>query len=234
MTEDIIPSFADLRTLLWDYGSIIRGRWLACRVQMISEFYGCPSGVHGAKTNSCFIDVQTGIDKTATTLMPVLAGAIGIGAAGHLENALTFCPEQLVIDAEIAQAVRHMLGGIEVGDDAAAEALDAIGRVGPGGNFLADEHTLDHIRDEVRPSPLFHCYGWDSSRSADFQTVVERARRMAADLMSAAPLPPAPGGKGSHPVATTQPVLTGQQEAEIGQIVAEAAARLGVEDPAPW
>ena len=92
MTVDIIPSFADPRSLLWDYGSIIRGRWLATRVQMISEFYGCPSGVHGAKTNSCFVDVQCGIDKTVTTLMPILAGAVGIGVCGQLENALTFCP----------------------------------------------------------------------------------------------------------------------------------------------
>ncbi len=216
MTVDIIPSFADPRTLLWDYGSLIRGRWLATRVQMISEFYGCPSGVHGAKTNSCFVDIQSGIDKTASTLMPILAGAIGIGTAGHLENALTFCPEQLVIDAEIAQAVRHMLGQIAVNDDTLA--LDAITRVGAGGNFLNDDHTLDHFSGEIRTSQLFECCAWETAHAANRQSVAERARQIAAGHMHADP----------------SRVLTRDQEKAIAEIVKEAADELGVEDPAPW
>ncbi|MFO7898430.1 MAG: trimethylamine methyltransferase family protein [Planctomycetota bacterium] len=216
MTVDIVPSFADHRTLLWDYGSILRGRWLATRVQMISEFYGCPSGVHGLKTNSCFVDAQCGMDKVATTLMPVLAGAIGIGVCGQLENALTFCPEQLVIDAEIARCVRNMLRAAEVSDDTLA--LDAIGRVGPDGNFLTDPHTLDRIRDEVQPSRLFDCYGWDEGHGESFESPVERARRIAHEHMDAEP----------------NRVLTPGQEDEIAEIVKDAAGRLGVEDPYPW
>lgn len=216
MTVDIIPSFADPHTLLWDYGSIIRGQWLAARVQLISEFYGCPSGVHGAKTNSCFVDVQTGIDKATTTLMPVLAGAIGIGTCGHLENALTFCPEQLVLDAEIAGSVRHMLRGIEVNDDTLA--LDAVERVGPGGNFLGDDHTLDHFMGEVRASKLLQCYAWETGRSPGWESVLARARKTAAEHMAGEP----------------RRVLAAAQEAEIAGIVREAAAEFGVDDPHPW
>jgi trimethylamine--corrinoid protein Co-methyltransferase len=213
LTVDIVPSFADPRTLLWDYGSIFRGRWLVARVQMISEFYGCPSGVHGAKTNSCFNDLQCGMDKATTTLLPVLAGAIGIGTAGHVENALTFCPEQLVIDAEIARMTRAMLRGIEVSD--ASLALDAITRVGPGGNFLADDHTLDHLMEEVDRSELFSCYPWDEGHAPDWQDAVARARRIAREKMSA-----------EYP-----PALKPDQERQIDEIVAEAAAKLGVESP---
>jgi trimethylamine---corrinoid protein Co-methyltransferase len=216
MTVDIVPSFADLRSLLWDYGSIIRGRWLATRVQMISEFYGCPSGVHGAKTNSCFVDVQTGIDKTVTTLMPILAGAIGIGVSGQVENALTFCPEQLVLDAEIAQGVRNMLRAVEVSDDTLA--LDAIQRVGPNGNFLSDPHTLDHLMSEVQPSKLFECYAWETGHAEGFKTVVERAREIAFAHMDAEP----------------RTLLSDEQEGQIGEIVQEAASELGVTDPCRW
>ena len=217
MTVDITPSFADPRTLLWDYGSIVRGRWLATRVQMISEFYGCPSGVHGAKTNSCFVDMQTGIDKTATTLLPVLAGAVGIGTCGHLENALTFCPEQLVIDAEIAEAVRHLLRDVTVDEESLG--LAAIRRVGPGGNFLTDDHTLDHFLNEIRPSRLFECYAWETGHgAADWESVVERARRIAHGLMEKEP----------------RRVLSREQEKQIDEVVQEAAAEFGVEDPYPW
>lgn len=213
LTVDIIPSFADMRTLLWDYGSIFRSRWLVSRVQMISEFYGCPSGVHGAKTNSCFTDFQCGMEKANTTLMPVLAGAIGIGTAGHVENALTFCPEQLVLDAEIAQMTRSMLRGIEVNDGELA--LEAIERVGPGGNFLNDDHTLDHVMEEVEGSELFSCYPWEAGHSPDWEDVLARARRIAKEKME----------------AECEPALTPDQEKEIDEIVAEAAGRLGVKDP---
>jgi trimethylamine--corrinoid protein Co-methyltransferase len=213
LTVDIVPSFADQRSLLWDYGSIVRGRWLISRVQLISEFYGCPSGVHGAKTNSCFSDFQCGMDKAATTLLPVLAGAIGIGVCGQVENALTFCPEQLVLDAEIARTTRAMLKAVEVSDETLA--LDAIARVGPGGNFLADEHTLEHFMEEVDRSELFGCYAWDTGHAPEWEDVVARARRIAREKME----------------AEYEPVLTRDQERQIDAIVAEAAARLGVEDP---
>jgi trimethylamine--corrinoid protein Co-methyltransferase len=216
MTVDIIPSFADPRSLLWDYGSICRGRWLVCRVQMISEFYGCPSGVHGMKTNSCFIDIQTGMDKTATTLLPILAGAIGIGTGGHLENALTFCPEQLVIDAEIAESVRHMLKEVDVSEDTLG--FESIRRVGPNGNFLTDDHTLDHITREVRPSRLFECYAWETGHADAWEKVVDRAHRIAAKYMT----------------EETAPVLSPDQEAAVNEIVRETAADLGVDDPCPW
>ncbi|MGQ9663648.1 MAG: trimethylamine methyltransferase family protein [Kiritimatiellia bacterium] len=123
-----------------------------------------------------------------------------------MENALTFCPEQLVIDAEIAEAVRHLLRGITVDDETLGVA--AIRRVGPGGNFLTDEHTLDHFLNEVRPSRLFECYGWDVGHRVDWESVVERARRIAHTLMEEEP----------------RRALSREQEKEIDQIAQEAAA----------
>ena len=54
----------------------------------------------------------------------VMAGAIGFGTVGHLENAVTFSPLQLVIDNEIARYVRHAIRGIEVNEETLA--LDVI------------------------------------------------------------------------------------------------------------
>ncbi len=50
---DIIPSYCDMASGLFRYASADRMPLLVARVQMISEYYGCPSGVHGAKTDSC-------------------------------------------------------------------------------------------------------------------------------------------------------------------------------------
>jgi len=177
---------------------------LACRIQMISEFYGCPSGVHGGKTNACCPGLQAGIEKTASMLTPVMAGAIGIGTIGHLENAMTFSPLQLVIDNEIARYVRRCVRPVEVSDETLA--LDVIAEAGIGGNLLNSEHTLRHFKDELLLSPFFESLPWGSGHSLDRerfeQLAIEKARQLLAE--------------------ESAPVLTAEQEAAIDAIVEEA------------
>ena len=209
LAVDFTPSFADSRTMAFSYGSIFRQRWIACRVQMISEFYGCPSGVHGSKTDSCHSDIQAGAEKAMSMVFPVLAGAIGIGTAGHVENALTFSPLQLVIDAQIAEGLRRILRDVEVNDDTlAAEVID---RIGPGGNFLMDDHTLDHLPRETVSSELFNCLSWDTAHGPDHVSIVEQTRAKAAKLMG----------------QPARSVLSASQVAAIDQIVRDAAGQLG-------
>jgi len=51
-----------------------------------------------------------------------------------------------VIDDEIIGMVMRAVRGIEVNDETIA--LDAYRRVGPGGNFLSDPHTVQWMRKE--------------------------------------------------------------------------------------
>ena len=88
----------------------------------------------------------------------VQAGAIGFGTIGHLENALTFSPLQLVIDNEIAAYVRRAVRGIEVNDDTLA--IDVIESAGINGNTVSSGHTADHFRDELLLSPFFDVPSW--------------------------------------------------------------------------
>jgi trimethylamine--corrinoid protein Co-methyltransferase len=184
---DINPSSADMRTGVFGYGSPARWPLLAARVQLVSEYYGCPSGVHGAKTDSCFTDVQTGVEKAATMLLPVLAGAVGIGTAGHVENAITFSPQQLVIDNEICRAVRHLLRPIVV--DETTLALDAVAEVGPGGQFLSSAHTAEHFRDAGFLSALFRSDPWDAAHGPAGTDLARAAADRARELWSALPEP---------------------------------------------
>jgi trimethylamine--corrinoid protein Co-methyltransferase len=100
---DINPSFCDMSSGIYRYSGPDRLNLLMARIQLLAEYYGCPTGVHGGKTDSCFLNEQTGAEKATTMLGAVLAGAVGIGTVGHLENAITFSPVQLVIDNEIAR-----------------------------------------------------------------------------------------------------------------------------------
>jgi trimethylamine--corrinoid protein Co-methyltransferase len=55
----------------------------------------------------------------------------------------------MVMDCEIYSIVRKMLEGIVVDEDHLA--MDVIQSVGPGGNFLAQKHTRQHMREQWMP-----------------------------------------------------------------------------------
>ena len=140
-------------------------------------------------------------------LFPVLAGTIGVGTMGHLENAVTFSPQQLVIDNEIAGGVRHMLNGFEVNEETLA--VDVVKDIGPNATFLEHEHTLRHLREVVFPSKMFDRLNWSSALSQRVRGIEERAKKTAAELME----------------KETEPVLTPEQERAIDKVVTEAWAK---------
>ncbi len=160
---DLTPSYADMTTGMYRYSGAERCSLLMARVQLLSEHYGCPAGVHGGKTDSCFLNEQTGVEKISSMLAPVLAGAVGIGTVGCLENAVTFSPVQLVIDDALAGYVRRLVRQPLVVDDQAL-AIELMDAVAPGGNFLAEPHTAGHFRNELLLSPLFRAAPWASAR----------------------------------------------------------------------
>jgi trimethylamine---corrinoid protein Co-methyltransferase len=201
---DVCPTKADLRTGRYAYASPERVIVQAANMQMMSEFYGCPSGTHGGRTDSCYPGIQAGIEKALSMLMPLLSGSIGIGTLGALENCMTFSPQQLVIDNDLVGSVRCLINGFEVTDETLA--VDVVNEVGPGGTFLAHEHTLRHVRDEVDHSRLWSRLSWDAVYGDGAVKLEEKARQTAEKLM-----------RGEF-----EPPLNREQEQAIDEIVAEA------------
>ena len=158
VTIDVTPSFCDMQSGIFRYAGAERVSLLGARIQMISEYYGCPSGVHGGKTDSLRPDIRAGVEKGISMLAPVLCGAVGIGTVGHIENAVTFSPVQLVIDNEIARYVRRAVGGFEVTPETVN--IDLIKRVGIGGNYLQEPETARQFRELLNLSPMFAVAPW--------------------------------------------------------------------------
>ena len=109
--------------------------------------------MHGGKTDACLPGARAGVEKGISMLIPVLCGAVGFGTVGHLENAVTFSPLQLVMDNEIARYVRRAVQGFEVTDEAIN--VDLIRQVGIGGNYLSEMDTARQFRDFLDLSPFF-------------------------------------------------------------------------------
>jgi len=82
-----------------------------------------------------------------TLTTSILTGADIITGLGGLNSGSTMSPELLVIDNEIIDAILRIARGFEVNDDTLA--VDIIDKVGPGGHFLGQRHTLEHYRMET-------------------------------------------------------------------------------------
>jgi trimethylamine--corrinoid protein Co-methyltransferase len=211
ITLDVTPGFADMRTGIFKYAGAERTSLLGARIQMISEFYGCPSGVHGGKTDSCVPDIRAGVEKGISMLSPVLCGAVGVGTVGHIENAVTFSPLQLAIDNEIARYVRRCVQGFEVSNESVD--IDLVRRVGIGGNYLSEMETATQYREFLNLSPWSSAEPWATAwNGGEIANWKVRAEETVRELLN----------------KEYEPPLKPDQEREIDKIVAEAERRLGL------
>ncbi len=81
-----------------------------------------------------------------TAIVPALAGGNILYGMGLLEMGLSFSYAQLLVDCEIARMVRRLMDGITVNEETLA--VDLIKSVGAGGHYLAEKHTMKHLRNE--------------------------------------------------------------------------------------
>jgi len=118
----------------------------------MAQYYGIPTfGFAGCSDSKCF-DEQASMEGALTMLISALSGGNLIHDVGYIESGLTSSFEMLVVMDEMAGYVKRLLGGIEVNPETLA--LDVIDRVGPGGEYLSDEHTYDHFRENWIPGLL--------------------------------------------------------------------------------
>lgn len=141
-----VSTIIDMKTGNLAYGAVEAALINVASAQL-ARFYGLPSRGTGGGTESKVPDVQAGLEKATTMMMAALAGINFIYvAAGALESTLTASYEQAVIDNELCGIVARSLRGIAVNDETLA--VDVIKEVGPGGHYLANKHTLKHLKIE--------------------------------------------------------------------------------------
>jgi trimethylamine--corrinoid protein Co-methyltransferase len=70
-------------------------------------------------------------------------------------------------------------------------ALDVIDRVGPGGHYLQDAHTMEHFRN-VHYSKLFERMVYDQWKEAGQLRLEDRLRELTKEAMTHRPKPLAP------------------------------------------
>ncbi|MBS3970115.1 MAG: trimethylamine methyltransferase family protein, partial [Clostridia bacterium] len=124
-----------------------------------------------------------------TTLLPALAGANMIYGGGMLEMGITMSFGQLVMDNEIIAMTRKVLEGIPVNDKTLA--VDVIKSVGARGHFLAEEHTVKHMRklSETRLMDRRMRQFWVERGAKDLATTCDEKAREILETHKPEPLP---------------------------------------------
>jgi trimethylamine--corrinoid protein Co-methyltransferase len=123
---------------------------------------------------------------------------------GYLEAGLTTSPEMIVFTSEMIDMHRRFMAGVEISDETLA--LDVIHEVGPGGDFIATEHTMQHFREDWYPT-LFERRRYGQWQAAGAQRMEDRLRDKTVDIID----------------AHVPPALPESVRTEIAQIKREAA-----------
>ncbi len=177
-----IPHIMDSRTGICSFGSPEQGLMAIAMVQM-ARFYGFPVYVNVGLTDAKVPDAQAGTEKGTSLLLAVLAGADTFGHCGICGTDHAGSLLWLYLDNEIAEYVKRIMHGFVV--DPEKIAAELVNKVGPGGNFLTEEHTVKHFRKELwMPGPAWTRQSWDEWQGDGKKAMGDRIKEQVKKILN--------------------------------------------------
>ncbi|MCD6472482.1 trimethylamine methyltransferase family protein [Candidatus Aerophobetes bacterium] len=138
----------DMRTAITPYGGP-EFYLLNAAMSELCRFIGVPMfGTAGCSDAKKFGE-QAAIESSLSVITQVLSGANLIHDIGYLESGLTGSFDMLVLTDEIIAMAKRFMRGINTDDERLA--LQVIDKVGPGGNYLVEDHTLKYFKEYWEP-----------------------------------------------------------------------------------
>ncbi len=174
------PSIADMKTSIFPYGC---PEWHMDSVVLsqMARYYDLPIFSTGGCSDAITFDQQAGIELGYSLLLAQLSGANLIHDVGYLESGLTGSLESLVVCDETIGLVRRIGKGITINRESLA--VEVMERVGPGGDFIADEHTFEHYRNEFWYPELLNRKRYDDWKEEGALTLGEKANAKAKKVL---------------------------------------------------
>jgi trimethylamine---corrinoid protein Co-methyltransferase len=201
--HSIMKAWADPRTGAY-VGYALDSRVRYAPVEM-AHHWGLPSMGACFGTDSPAAGTwQAGAEVALDPLLGGLAGPELVTGMGLDRTYTLLYPEAIILDDDIYQRARHALLAEEVDDETLA--LDVIADVGPGGHFLAEQHTRVHMRTSLKRG-VTH----ELAAEGGYRDPVEVARERVAAI------------RASH----RPPPLDPAKAAELGRILAAADREAG-------
>ena len=178
------PSSINMRNGKNLFYSMDRDVWRSALGQM-AKHYNVPFINDCGGSMSPRYDMQAGAESLAAMLVGYSSEPAWVGGLGCFYNALGFSAEMVLIHTAWLEAASFLEEGMSF--DGGRLGLESIKRVGPGGNFVTDELTLELLHQrEFFSSDLF-----DLTAGVDGTPIHQRARRRVDAIVSQfeSPLP---------------------------------------------
>ena len=172
----------DQRTGVFSYGA---PEWMIVNLAMaqLGRHYELPIWSTGGCSDSKVLDGQATLEASLSLFVAASSGANLIHDVGSFLNfGLTGSLELITICDEIISMISYILKGVEVTDESLA--LDVIDKVGPGGQFITQEHTLKFFKKEHWMPKLLDRQTrstWEKTGSKDLAT---RAHERTKEILS--------------------------------------------------
>jgi trimethylamine--corrinoid protein Co-methyltransferase len=178
----------DMATAIFSYGAPEMSLMAAAMAQLAQRYHLPFFGTAGCSDAKFPDDPQAAIEATFSCLSSALSGANLIHDIGLLDHSNMISPDYLVLNNEVLHMVNQYMRGIPVTSEALA--VDLIDRVGPGGHYLQEEHTMRHFRD-IWYSELFDRANYDEWFKKGARRFKERLSEQTRKLMdlNSQPLP---------------------------------------------
>jgi len=164
----------DMRTAVFSYGAP-ELLLLDAALTDISKKLGIPVFSTAGCSDAKELDQQAGLEAGLSILMAAQSGANLIHDVGYLESGLLGSLDMLVLSDEAISMVKRIMSGISVNQETLA--VDVISRVGPGGHFLDDEHTISHFKKEIWIPGLIDRSNLEDWDKAGRKSMGDRARQ---------------------------------------------------------
>jgi trimethylamine--corrinoid protein Co-methyltransferase len=137
------PTVMDMRTSSLCSAAPETTLTVAALIQLAHR-YQLPTSGSAGLADSHEIDLQAGVEAAISCFSGATSGANLIHNIGMLGSSTIISPEYIVLGNEIVAMTKRIMQGIPIDEENLA--LDVLDSVGPGGEFVTQEHTLRHFR----------------------------------------------------------------------------------------
>jgi trimethylamine---corrinoid protein Co-methyltransferase len=152
-----------------------------CAYADIVRFYGLPTWGTAGVTDSKDLDPQAGIESTYSLFSQALSGINLIHDIGYMDMGMANSAEMLVMGNEVVGMVKSFLRGVTVNQETLSREL--IEKVGPGGNYIEEAHTVKHLRSEHWAPTLMNRQRRETWESQGKKTMVDRNQEKIREIL---------------------------------------------------
>jgi trimethylamine--corrinoid protein Co-methyltransferase len=184
----------DMKTTQCTYGSPEQDLGKVAMAQL-AHFYNLPIYGLGGGVEAKTPDAEASGEAMMGMLLNGLAGMTLNQSLGTLSWGLYGSQEMVVICDELVHMIKRILSGIAVSDETLA--VDVIRKVGHGGSYLSDDHTVKFFRQELFFPRLFRRQTIEQWLNSGGKMVHEVAHERVIEILAKAGPVELPGGADS-------------------------------------